>query len=291
MRSVAWISDTGRTVVFEAGMGPYIFKSLTSDLGATAETARAPRQDGVTTYHVALDTRTINLEGAMQIFGDRGHPALAEYDKARAWLHQTFAPNRWGTLIYYREDGAVQVRCRPIATPTIGSPTVTLSSIDISFVTDSPYWETAEEYLVTVGTIQRFWHFVWAPRLAPMGAFHRFGIIDNPSEELIYPTVEIYSTSQHVTLTNQTTGESITIEHAIGDGQKLTVELRDVTAWLWEQDEAGVYQQKEDVSHWMSLDSAPWGLRPGENQVVITNEVPEATPVAYIRYRVPSLGV
>lgn len=291
MRSVAWKSDTGRTVVFDAGMGPYIFKSLTSDLGATAETARAPRQDGVTTYHVSLDTRTINLEGAMQIFGDRDHPALAEYDKARAWLHQAFAPNRWGTLIYYREDGAVQVRCRPIATPTIGSPTVTLSSVDISFVTDSPYWETAEEYLVTVGVIQRFWRFVWAPRLAPMGAFHRFGVIDNPSEELIYPTVEITSTSQHVTLTNQTTGQFIKIEHAIEEGQKLTVDLRDVTAWLWELDEDGVYRQAEDVSHWMSLDSAPWGLRPGSNQVVITNEVPEATPVAYIRYRVPSLGV
>ena len=291
MRSVVWIGDNGRTVAFEAGEGPYIFRRLTSDLGATAETARAPRQDGATTCYVALDTRTINLEGAMQIFGGPGRPALAEYDRARAWLCQALAPNRWGTLIYYKEDEAVQIRCRPMATPTIGSPTVTLSTVEVTFVTDSPYWETAEEYVVSVGAIQKFWHFPWAPVLAPMGAFNRFGSINNPSEELIYPTVEIFSTSRHVTLTNLTTGEFITIEHAIGEGQKLVVELRDVTAWLWELDSGGIYRQEEDVSHWMSLDSEPWGLRPGANQVVIANEEPEATPQAFIRYRVPSLGV
>lgn len=290
MRSVAWTSDNGRTVVFDTA-GPYYFKSITSDLGATAETARAPRQDGATTYHVSLDTRTINLEGAMQIFGDAAHPALAEYDRARAWLHQAFAPNRWGTLVYRREDGAVQVRCRPTATPTISDPTVTLSSIDISFITDSPYWETAEELTVSVGAINKFWHFPWAPYRYPMGAFNRFGTIENPSEEIIYPTVEIYTTSQEVTLTNQTTGKAVKIEHAIAQGQKLVVDLRDVSAYLWEQDEAGDYQLEEDVSHWMSLDSEPWGLEPGSNRVAITNEVPEATPVAFIRYRLPSLGI
>ena len=60
MRSVAWISDNGRTCTFEGGgpyerPGPYYFRELTSDLSATAETSKAPRQDGVTTYHTALD--------------------------------------------------------------------------------------------------------------------------------------------------------------------------------------------------------------------------------------------
>lgn len=290
MRSVAWLSDTGRTLTFEAGHGPYIFRSLTSDLSASAETAKAPRQDGITTYHVALDERTINLEGAMWIKGDRTHPALAQYDKARAALHQIFAPHRWGTLIYYREDGPVQVRCRPVATPTLTDCVGTYAAIDITFTTDSPYWESAQEYVVGVGAIQRFWHFPWAPVRGAMGAFNRFGSMVNPSEELIYPTVEVYSTSEHITLTNLTTGEFVTIEHAIAEGQKLVVDLRDVTAYLHER-VGEDYRQKEDVSHWMSLDSEPWGLRPGHNQVAITNEVPENTPLAFIRCRVPSLGV
>ena len=51
MRYVSWASDSGDVITFEGGgpyerPGPYYFKELTSDLAATAETARAPRQDG-----------------------------------------------------------------------------------------------------------------------------------------------------------------------------------------------------------------------------------------------------
>ena len=164
MRSVAWTSDNGRTCTFEGGgpyerPGPYYFRELTSDLSATAETSKAPRQDGVTTYHTALDARTINLVGYMLVYGSRTLSARAAYDTQRAWLAQAFAPNRWGTLTYYKEDEAVQVRCRPLATPTIGTPVGTFSTIDISFTADSPYWESAKEYILAMGVIQRFWHF------------------------------------------------------------------------------------------------------------------------------------
>lgn len=296
MRYASWISDNGRAVVFsgkapENGGGPYFFSSISSDLGATAETSRAPRQDGVTTWGTALDARSINLVGGMWVFGSPTSPAAVEYDKARAYLHQAFAPNRWGTLTYYKEDAAVQVRCRPLATPTLGPHVGTYSTIDISFTSDSPYWETAKEYLVLVGIIQKFRRFPWAPVRGPMGAFNRFATIDNPSEELIYPTVDIYSTGQYITLTNQTTGQFVTIEHSIAANQKLTIDLRDVSAFLYTENGEGDYAAGEDVSHWMSLDSEPWGLHPGQNSIAVTNNVPEDTPVAYIRYRVPSLGV
>ena len=45
------------------------------------------------------------------------------------------------------------------------------------------------------------------------------------------------------------------------------------------------------MSHWMSLDSTPWCLKPGGSRITISNEAPEDTPVAYVRYRIPSLGV
>lgn len=296
MRYVSWTSDNGRTCVFEGvgpyeSPGPYYFRELTSDLSATAETAKAPRQDGVTTYHAALDARTINLVGSMLVYGSKSSPAPAAYDRQRAWLAQTFAPNRWGILTYHKEDEAVQVRCRPLATPTIGTPVGTYSTIDISFTADTPYWESAQETVLAVGVIQRFWRFPWATRRWPMGAYSRFGIVDNPTEELIYPTVEVYTTAQEVTLSNLTTGEAVTIEHAIASNQKLVVELQDVSAFLYQLDGAGDYVLQEDVSHWMSLDSEPWAIRPGRNRVAITNDVPEDTPVAYLRYRVPSLGV
>lgn len=296
MRKVSWVSDSGYTVVFNGGgpyesPGPYYLRELTSDLGATAETTRAPRQDGLTTWHVTLDNRTVNLVGSMWVFGDRLHPALTEYDRQRAYLHQAFAPNRWGVLTYHKEDGAVQVRCRASATPTIGTPVGTYSTIDVTFITDSPYWESAQETVEVVGVIRRLWRFPWSPVREPMGVFNPFAVTPNPSDVDIYPTIEIFSTGQYVTVENTGLGEFVTIEHPIAERQKLTIDMRDVSAYLWELDGQGVYRRTEDVSHWMSLDSTPWCLKPGENRLAIRNDKPEDTPVAYIRYRVPSLGV
>lgn len=290
MRRVAWVSDNGQTVVFDAA-GPYYLKELSSDLGATAETSRAPRQDGVTTWYTALDARTINLTGAMWIFGDRSNAAVAEYDRQRAKLHQAFAPNRWGTLTYYKEDEAVQVRCRPVATPSIGAAVGTYSTIDITFTADSPYWESAEEYVEAVGIIRKLWRFPWAPVLSPMGVYNRYARINNPTAERIYPKVEVYTTGQHVTLTNLASGKFVTIEHSIGETQLLVVDLRDVTAYLYTRNASGDYASQEDVSHWMSLDSEPWGLESGENSIVISNDVPEDTPITFLKYRIPYLGV
>ena len=290
MRRVSWTSDNGQSILFDQ-TGPYYYSALTSTLGATAETARAPRQDGVTTYYTALDARSVTLTGAMWVMGSRERPALAAYDRQRAMLCPAFAPNRWGMLTYYKEDEAVQVRCRPIATPTISAPAGTYSTISIDFTADTPYWESATELIAKLGITLRMWHFPWAPIRAPMGVYSRFANVDNPTTELIYPTAEIYSTGQYITLTNQTTGKTVKIEHSIAEDQKLMVDLRDVTAYLYTLDDDGAYGAPEDVSNWMSLDSEPWGLAPGRNQVAITNDVPEDTPMAFVRWRVPYLGV
>ena len=296
MRRVSWESENGRTITFEGAgpadsPGPFYFVELESTLGSTPETARAPRQDGQTTYHTALDPLHIELEGWMWVTGDRFRPALAEYDRQRALLHQAFAPNRFGILTYYKEDGPVRVRCRPVTTPTLGDPIGTYCPIGISFMSDTPCWERATESVACIGIILRLMHFPWIPVRGPLGVYNRRAGIENTSEELIYPTVEVYTTGQKITLTNQTTGKFVTIEHAIAENQKLVVNLADVSAYLYTINEAGDYANPEDVSHWMSLDSEPWGLAPGKNQVVISNNIPEDTPISYIKYRIPYLGV
>lgn len=290
MRYVIWQSDNGQTIAFDQ-TGPYFYTGLTSALGATAETGRAPRQDGQTTYHTALDAPTIDLTGAMWIAGSKTDPAKAAYDRQRSLLAQAFAPHRWGTLIYYREDGPVQIRCRPVATPTISPPVGTYSTIDIDFTADTPYWQSAQEYVVSLGVNRKLLRFPWIPIRGPMGAYNRFARVNNPTTQDIWPTLEVYTTGQYVTLTNLTSGKAVRIEHAIADGQKLLVDLADATAFLWTKDGAGDYTLEEDVSHWMSLDSEPWAMGPGDNQIAIYNDVPEDTPRAFVRYRLPYLGV
>ena len=296
MRYVTWEGDNGLTVKFSGagpweGGGPYFFHRLTSPLGATEETFRAPRQDGVTTYHTSLNRREINLVGSMRIVGDATHPAKAAYDTARSWLCEAMSPDVWGTLTYHREDGPVCIRCRPVAAPSISAPVGVYSEIDVDFVSDSAYWEKETVEAVNIGLVQKFWHFPWAPVKGPMGAFNHFAGIENPTTRVIYPTVEIYSTGQEVTVKNVTTGLWVTIERPIGEDERLVVDLRDVTAWLWRKDEDGEYRRESDVSHWMSLDSEPWGLQPGYNQIVVSNDSPEDTPVAYVKYRLPVMGI
>lgn len=289
MRSITWESDAGHTVHM-GGVAPYLFRSLTDDLGATAEVSKAPRQHGHTTHYTALDVRTINITGSLVAYGSPTLDAQAAFDRHHAALCQAFAPHRWGLLTYHTEDGPRQVRCRPIATPTFGERKAYTCTLDIEFTTDSPFWESADLYVYPVGVRVKRWHF---PMCLPLvfGSLAPRGIIDNPTSEIIYPTIEVTSTAQLVTVTNETVGAHISINRPIGERQKMVIRMEDASAAIWTMDGEGVYQETEDVSHWLTLDSEPWGMMPGENVITISNEIPAETPLTYIKYRIPFLGV
>lgn len=289
MRSITWESDAGH-IVHMGSTIPYLFKALTDDLGATAETAKAPRQDGRTTYYTSLDVRTINVTGSLVAYGSQTFSAQAAFDRHHAALCQAFAPHRWGYLTYHTEDGNRRVYCRPIATPTFGERVAVTCTLDIEFTTDSPYWESSDLYVYAVGVRIKRWHF---PMRLPLvfGSLAPRGLITNPTSEIIYPMVEVTSTAQLVTVTNETAGAHISINRPIGEGQKMVIQMEDASAAIWTMDGGGVYRETEDVSHWLTLDSEPWGMIPGENIITISNEIPAETPLTYIKYRIPYLGV
>lgn len=289
MRSITWESDAGHTVHM-GGVAPYLFRALTDDLGATAEVSKAPRQHGHTTHYTALDVRTINITGSLVAYGSPTLDAQAAFDRHHELLCRAFAPHRWGLLTYHTEDGPRRVRCRPITIPTFGARVAYTCTLDIEFTTDSPYWESADLYVYPVGVRVKRWHF---PMRLPMvfGSLAPHGIITNPTSEIIYPTIEVTSTAQLVTVTNETVGAHISINRPIREGQKMVIQMEDASAEIWTLDESGVYRETEDVSHWLTLDSEPWGLAPGENIITISNEIPAETPLTYIKYRIPYLGV
>ena len=158
MRTATWYADSGDVVQF-GDAPPYLLRALDDSLGASAEVVRAPRQDGVTTYYTALDNHTVNLTGPLVAYGSRTLPAQTVLDRRRAALCSAFAPHRFGTLIYHTEDGNRQIRCRPIAAPTFGRRVQNTCTVDIEFVSDSPYWESAELYTLLVGSATKRWTF------------------------------------------------------------------------------------------------------------------------------------
>lgn len=290
MRTVTWETDDGQIVQLSADP-PYLFKELTDSLGATAETVKPPRYDGRKTYHTALDTRVFNITGSLVAYGSRSESAQAAFDRHKSILSQAFAPNRWGYLTYHSEAGNRRIYCRTIATPTFGGRVVNTCTLDIEFTTDSPYWESSNEFVSVVGVQLKMWRFPWVPNPTVFGSLQRQARIHNPTRELIYPTLEVTSTAQLVTVASLTAGKHISINRPISVGQKMVIRTMDASASIWEQDEVGAYREVEDVSHWLTLDSDPWGLLPGDNRVEITNEIPQDTPGTYIRYRLPYLGV
>lgn len=290
MRTITWETDDGHIVQL-GGTPPYLFKELTDSLGATAETVKPPRYDGVRTFHTALESRVINITGSLVAYGSRSESAQAAFDRHKSLLAQAFAPNRWGYLTYHSEAGNRRIYCRPIATPTFGSRVTITCTLDIEFTTDSPYWESSDEFVSVVGVQLKMWHFPWVLNPTVFGSLEREALIRNPARELIYPILEITSTAQLVTVANLTAGKHISINRPIAAGQKMIIRTEDASASIWQKNEAGAYQELEDVSHWLTLDSDPWGLLPGDNRVEINNEIPQDTPVTFIKYRLPYMGV
>lgn len=285
MRSVTFISDNGTTVHFGA-VPPFYFNSLTDSLGATAESVKPPRSAGKRTYFVSLSERAIVLKGQLYPVGDRLTGAAKQRDFYKTHLGRAFLPNTWGLLIYHTEDGDKQIRCRATATPTVTEgENKLLSDISIDFDTDGALWESTDLHTAIIGGFIPMFYFPWSPRPAPMGLYAPRATVVNDWVEEIYPTVEIYSTSQTVTISNETTGAQMTINHPIGAGQKLVVDMADVYAVLWELDGGGNYVELEDVSQWLTNDSDPWGLAPGGNVISVINEDPNDTPLSYIQFR------
>lgn len=286
MRSATFISDGGTTVHFGAAP-PFYFGSLTDSLGAAAESVKPPRMAGKKTYFVSLSERTIILKGQLFPAGDKKNKAARMRDYYKTHLARAFLPNIWGLLIYHTEDGDRQIRCRATATPTVTEgENKLLSDISIDFDTDGALWESTDLQTTTIGGFTRMFHFPWSPHQAPMGIYAPRTVVTNDWVEEVFPVIEVYSTARnHVTISNETTGAFMTLNHSIGEGQKLVVDMEDVYAVLWELDGAGNYAEAEDVSQWLSNDSDPWGLIPGENVVSVINENPSDTPLSYIQFR------
>lgn len=289
MRKAVWVSGRGHTLVF-CDRPPYFFTRLTDSLGAEADTVKSPLQDGGTTQNVVLGQRSINLTGTAMVLGSRKDPVKKLIDRRKNEIAEALNPKYFGTLVYYTDDGARQIRCRPVALPTIGKPTANAMSIDVDFISDAPYWESAEQHHEVVGILQKLWRLPWH---LPMvySCYKAKGTIENPAAEPIYPVVEIMSVSQLVRVVNVTTGKFVQINRPIAEGQKMVIDMGDYSATIYERGSGGAYVLKEDVSHWLTLDSEPVSLMPGKNVIDIKNEDPDNAPETIISYRNVFVGV
>ena len=284
VRTAEWRCDNGRTVHF--GLGKYALREITDTLGSSAQVVKAPGRDGATTYHVTLGQPVINITGSMHAPPGTLDGRLAELDKMEDELKYAFMPNQFGLLIDRRANGARQIRCRAIEKPVFGRRIQASQSVDIELIADSPLWESAEPVNLMLG--QELGRLRFPLRLPSIfGRYDKYGVVDNPSPEHIYPIIEIYTASEMVAVINQTTGAKMQIDRPIAPNCKMIIDPWDARASIWERTENGDWVYSEDASVWLAKDSTWWALAPGKNIIALSNEVVTGSVVATVTFRIP----
>lgn len=286
MRSATWIVDGIDIATFEQfETSQLLLTRIHSSLGAVAEVERSPRQDGQTTYHIALGSQSITLTGAMHILGNSNLPALAAYDRMRSWLSDVFAPNVRGTLRYTDNGSTWWIDCHPTETPAFGDALGTYCPVTISFAADAPRWRGSEERL-ELGSVTAMYHEPWVAQPSPVGVYRPEATADNRSMAEVYPVLEVRGAGQAVTVRNLTTGKALTVDSRLLEGETMLIDMGAGTVTLVAADGS-----TEDASHMISLDSELWALRSGGNTLRVDIEDIQSPPLCTVRWHAETVGV
>lgn len=294
MRRAVWKSDRGYEIVFNDRNSPFTMNTLDgNDLAGEAETVKPPRSHGQRAVFLTLGTRGIHIEASVLAVGNYSLPAVKVLDQLTERLSEAFAPHVYGLLTYFSEAGARQIRCRPVSLPAFGEKISYYRTVDVDLIADAPFWESVKENVVTVGVLEGYFEWPLEFNDLEMGLYSSTGYIENTHGEAAYPVIEVYTAGSGTTLVNETTGQKIRVDRAIGPGQKMviTTEPSQMSVEVWSKDAAGRFQLTDDVTHWLSLDSLPFWLSPGKNVVKVSNDTPELVPETQIKYRDRFMGV
>ena len=288
VRNLEWHAVNGDIIRF-GKEPPYLLdRFVPGTPSGNAETVRAVRADGQTTYHVAAEPLTPSLTGTLVGVGGTHKEKQTSLDRQRLRLQAALDPKRFGTLVFTNFAGAFKLRCRPLAGANFGKRFAETHPISIDWMSDDPYWTERDERTLSVGLVHKLWRFPWAIAPTVFGAITNEGTINNPTHLDIYPTIVLSDTeSESITVGNATTGEFVTITHTIQRGQRLVLDMSKPSVTLVDADGA-----ETDVMHWTTLDSIfPWAVVPGDNAIYSNVDNPELSPVIRLSWYLPEVGL
>ena len=297
MRHATWKSETGIVIEFLPDEeGPFIFGKIEgNNMAASAQVVRPPMADGAITFNISNDPRMSVFTGYVQGIGNHSKYAEAALDEAVNTMCTAFNPKRFGTLVYHTYAGNYAIRCRAIALPTVERiQETTIARFSVDLQADTPYWHEAEDKIIPLGLqrpVARFPLFLRFGTGSPLGLIYNALNASNPTPEPIAPIIEVFSAVELVHVQNTTTGKSLQINRPVAEGQKMRIDISDFRAELYELNGTGEYEFLQDVTNWLTIDSDWWRLEPGENVIVVNEDIAQSSPVTLVRYNIPILGV
>ena len=194
------------------------------------------------TYGINLNGGNINLKGNIQAFGNKLLDVETILDEHKSFLNFCFNPKIPGILIYNDNKGGQIIKARPLTTP-VYSQNITNSQnidIDVEFETDAAFWESFDLFESSLGSLTKLWKFPFKLPLK-FGEYISVVTIKNPTPITIEPYFEIYTNSEFIKITNETTGDFIEIIHAIQEGQKMVIDTKTAIVSLYENNNLSSY--------------------------------------------------
>jgi len=273
----------------------YILEKLDGNgLVGEANAVKIPGRDGAVTYNLTRGQRSVSIECAVISTGDKNKWMKQTQAENRDFVARCFDPKYFGTLYYYAYEGDTgkKIYCRPTGSPADDPDFNNLFKFKLGFLSDDAFWEKVEALFAALGMVHnnyRFPHFMGG---ASAFAFvYGKAVIYNPTLYDIFPVVTVYNSEIPVNVVNVNTGKFLKFKIPTEENRRIVIDIKNITATL-EENINGSWQYKENVIHYLTLDSriTDFVIVPGHNEFKI--ETAEgANPTLTITAHEPVMGV
>lgn len=257
----------------------------------------SPGLDGAATYSAALSKRQPQFTARVLGFnvGTAQRPVETVLDEYTKLLCEVFSPRVVGRLTYTTNNGAFYLDCRPTSLPAFGGVEGGTFTFTVGLSSDSPYWKSVAEHRIDIGDTEPVIGYPSElPRetgriISALKTVYNFTNLEQ------YPIVRFWPCNSAPILTNKTTGKYVALNRRLSDGFYIDIdtapERNTVILWRLNED-TGKYEELEDVSYWLTIDSATdFSLVPGPNMLSADNIVAGVYPAASVIWHDRALGV
>lgn len=277
-KSIQWTSDNGVYKFFGAVSPFFLVGDVETTVGSDAQTIKPPMWDGADTYNPTLEQMVIKFNVAVEVVGNGNIRAKQARDEFKNMLAFAFVPNQFGTIIYNNHAGEHYARCKPVQIPVPKDDNSNFITYTVELVSDFPMWQ-GKQHSAFVGSVTKLLRY---PIRFPTryGEYQQGCIIYNSAPTIIKPTFEVSSVLTSFEVSNETTGQSFSVNHQIISNEKMVIDTLNSTVRLHKSN--GTIQ---DVTN--NMDGDFIHLQSGENRLVARNQLSGGVPSCKVVWREP----
>ena len=208
------------------------------------------------------------------------------HEAQRVRLIKALNPANGDSTLIWHKSNETSVYIKVV--PDNGYPAFTgvdpvdwIREADLDLVAQDPCWYALEELVQY--PLRGFTGGFYLPFALPV-SFGTVGgslTITNPGDVPSGCTITVHGRMVTPVITNETTGETITIKQTVDTGEILTITTYDGNRSVTLTDALG---NVSNAMHYVTIGSTYWQIHPGENVMQITAAEADTDAVAYVSY-------